>query len=163
MEILKGTEEHIPAIIELAYASWPVTYKGLVDDEQINFMLAEIYQTDLLSKQMNDPTHHFIVLIEDQQFIGYAQYIELDRKVKLSKLYIYPNLKGKGYGKTLMNTLEYEVQELGYGTIELCVNRGNPTQTFYEKQGYQTLESIDIPFGPYWMNDYLMQKKLSHE
>lgn len=162
MEILKGTKKHIQAIIELAYASWPVTYKGLVEDEQINFMLAEIYQIDSLTKQMNDPLQHFIVLEEDQQVIGYAQLIELVDKIKLSKLYIYPALKGKGYGKILMNAIEEAATKFGYDTIELCVNRGNPTQTFYEKNGYQTLESIDIPFGPYWMNDYLMQKKLTH-
>lgn len=163
MEILKGKEEHIPAIIELAYASWPVTYKGLVDDVQINFMLSEIYQPELLRKQMKDPTHHFIVLIEKEQLIGYAQYIELATKVKLSKLYIYPNLKGKGYGKILMNTLEQETKQLGYDSIELCVNRGNPTQTFYEKLGYRIITSIDIPFGPFWMNDFLMEKNLNNE
>ncbi|HPI53480.1 MAG TPA: GNAT family N-acetyltransferase [Chitinophagaceae bacterium] len=162
MKILKGTEKHIPAIIELAYASWPVTYKGLVDDVQINFMLAEIYQTDILTQQINDPSQHFIVLEEDHRLIGYAQLIEQVNKVKLSKLYIFPELKGKGYGNILMKAIEDEVARLGFDIIELCVNRGNPTQTFYEKQGYQTIESIDIPFGPYWMNDYLMQKKLTH-
>lgn len=162
MKILKGTEKHIPGIIELAYASWPVTYKGLVDDEQINFMLGEIYQTDVLIQQLNDPTQHFIVLEEDQRVIGYAHLIEQVNKVKLSKLYIFPELKGKGYGNMLMQATEDEVAGLGYNIIELCVNRGNPTQTFYEKLGYQTIESIDIPFGPYWMNDYVMQKKLTH-
>ena len=96
---------HIDDIIRLAHISWPDTYHGLVEAGQIDYMLAQIYQVDLIEAQMKDPMHHFLVMIDDEQLLGYTQCIELGDKIKLSKLYILPHLKGKGLGKQLMQTV----------------------------------------------------------
>jgi hypothetical protein len=45
--------------------------------------------------------------------------------------------------------------------IELCVNRGNAAQYFYEKMGFKVIESKDFPIGNYWMNDFVMQKVIA--
>ena len=159
--ILKARSNHITEIIALAKETWYATYSSLVPLEQIAFMLNEFYNEELLAKQINDPQHHFLVMIENERLIGYSHCIEKEDSVKLSKLYFSPHLQGKGYGKMLMQEIEKEVKLLGYSTIELCVNRGNTAQYFYEKMGFVITEEADFPIGDYWMNDYVMKKTLS--
>ena len=159
-EILKASENQIPAIIALAKRTWYATYSSLVPLEQIAYMLDMFYSEGLLKEQMNDPKHHFLVLMEEGELLGYSHCIELDEKVKLSKLYFAPEQQGKGLGKLMMNAIEAETSSLGFSLIELCVNRGNPAQHFYEKMGFNVIEAKDFPIGEYWMNDYVMQKEI---
>ena len=159
-EILKASENEIPAIIALAKRTWYATYSSLVPLEQIAYMLDMFYSECLLKEQMNDPTHHFLVLMEEGELLGYSHCIELEGKVKLSKLYFAPEQQGKGLGKLMMNAIETEISSLGFSMIELCVNRGNPAQHFYEKMGFKVIEAKDFPIGEYWMNDYVMQKEI---
>ena len=42
----------------------------------------------------------------------------------------------------------------------LNVNRHNRAFHFYKACGYQLLQEIDIPIGPFWMNDYILRKQL---
>ena len=160
-EILKASENQIPAIIALAKRTWYATYSSLVPLEQIAYMLDMFYSEPLLREQMNDSKHLFLVLIEGDELLGYSHCIELDDKVKLSKLYFAPEQQGKGLGKRLMNAIEDETRSLGFSLIELCVNRGNAAQYFYEKMGFEVIESKDFPIGDYWMNDFVMQKVIS--
>ncbi len=160
MEILKATENEIPAIITLAKRTWYATYSSLVPLEQIAYMLDIFYNEELLKTQMHDPKHHFLVMMENDVLHGYSHCIELEGKVKLSKLYFAPEQQGKGLGNMLMKFIETDIRSLGFSLIELCVNRGNPAQYFYEKMGFTITEEADFPIGDYWMNDYVMQKKL---
>ena len=160
MEILKASEKNIEAIVTLAKQTWFVTYSSLVPLDQITYMLDLFYKEEVLRQQMKDVKQHFLVLMDGDQLIGYSHCVELEESIKLSKLYFSPEMQGKGFGKMLMNAIEKEATELGYHQIELFVNRGNPAQYFYEKMGYEVVESLDMPLGKYWLNDYRMIKKL---
>ena len=163
MEILKAEEHHIPAIIALAHKTWHETYDRLVPEGQVQYMIDTIYQPDLLLEQFNNPAHHVYVLIEDQEILGYAHCIEQEQSMKLSKLYVRTHLQKKGVGTALLEFVESQLPHWGSRTLELCVNRGNPAQFFYEKMGFQIVKEVDIPFGPYWMNDYLMRKQVDEK
>ena len=71
-----------------------------------------------------------------------------------------PGTQGKGIGRLLLDEVEANCRERGGRTLWLNVNRYNKAQTFYERQGFRVLREEDIPVGPYWMNDYLMEKEL---
>jgi hypothetical protein len=40
------------------------------------------------------------------------------------------------------------------------VNRNNPALHFYESLGFFMHHPVDIPIGPYWMNDFVMRKSI---
>lgn len=160
MEILKPNETLLPAIIALARKTWYATYTPLISTEQIEYMLDLFYNEEVLRKQLHDPQHHFMAMTEGDTLLGYAHCIELEHSVKLSKLYFLPEMQGRGLGRALMKEVEALVKALGYHQLELCVNRGNPAYSFYLKQGFTVKEEVDIPVGPYWMNDYVMVKAL---
>jgi diamine N-acetyltransferase len=160
IKIFTPSVNEIPAIIKLATETWIATYSNLISREQIDFMLAKFYDNDLLENQLKMSTHHFFAVSENDVLVAYAHCLEIADTFKLSKLYVEPSNQGKGLGELLMQELEKRAQLLSFRKLELCVNRGNPAQFFYEKMGFVVLREEDFPIGDYWMNDYVMGKKM---
>lgn len=163
MEIINATIHHIPSIISIAKVTWNKTYRNIISQAQIDYMLQLFYNEKTLYEQINHPQHHFWVLTHQNELIGYAQCIEDEndcKVLKLSKLYVSPNTQQKGAGKLLMINIERACDTLNKSILTLNVNRQNTAKTFYEKMGFKVVEEIDIPLGNYWLNDYVMQKNL---
>jgi GNAT superfamily N-acetyltransferase len=108
----------------------------------------------------------------DGMVVGFASYGELvdtaepstgtKRLAKLYKLYLLPELKGKGYGSALVNAVIARCGQTGYEQLNLSVNRGNPSVAFYQRQGFSVLKEEDIEVGPGFVrHDYVMGKPLS--
>ncbi|MDQ3291253.1 MAG: GNAT family N-acetyltransferase [Bacteroidota bacterium] len=150
----------IPAIATLAEQIWAPTYQHILSKEQLNYMFQEIYNPEALQKQM-ERGQQFLLLYHDQTPAGFASYTGLaNNTFKLNKLYVSPNFHGLGLGRLLIGAVEEAVKEVGGTTLLLNVNRNNPAKAFYEKCGYTVAYEEDIPIGPYFMNDFVMQKSL---
>ena len=149
----------IPAIRVLAEDTWWPTYKPILEDDQIRYMLDLIYSVEALTTVMTQGTQQFILLSDDQGPQGFAAYgARADEPVyKLHKLYVRPGNQGKGYGRMLLHEVVQRVKNQGITTLDLNVNRYNPAKSFYEKAGFSVLREEDIAIGPYWMNDYVMR------
>lgn len=160
IEIRKTYLSDIPTITQLAEEIWWPTYTAVVSEEQISFMLNEMYSAEALKKQMENG-HFFFLLIVDRIAEGFAAFSKQDEQTyKLQKLYLQPNQQGKGTGKILINFVEQEVKKLGAKQLILNVNRGNKSHLFYSKVGYKILEELDIPYHHFMLNDYIMGKDL---
>jgi len=148
----------IPVIVDLAEQTWEPTYQSILTSEQLNYMFQEIYNSGALKEQM-EAGQQFLLLYQDHTPAGFASYSPLPNKIfKLNKLYVAPAFHGFGYGRLLINAVEEEIKAIGGTTLLLNVNRYNPAKSFYEKCGYTVAYEEDIPIGPYFMNDYVMQK-----
>lgn len=158
------TVNHIPQIVEIAYKTWFVTYENVISKEQIDFMFGEMYTPEAIWKQMDFLGHRFFVFELNGIAIGFASISEMiheeQKTAKVHKLYFLPNMHGKGYGKDLLHFLENLCRNEGYEYLILNVNRNNPAYHFYTKMNYSIRETIDIPYGDFMLNDYVMEKKL---
>ncbi len=164
MTINTANEHDIPAIIQLAEVTWNETYRHIISEEQIQYMLQLFYRKDTLLQQMRSPGHHFWILQHDGEIRAYVHCIEdaLDTNIfKISKLYVLPKYQGLGVGKLLLMHIENESYSLKRNRILLNVNRQNPAKEFYLKNGFEILQEIDIPLGKFWLNDFVMEKKLA--
>ena len=124
-------------------------------------MLDLIYSEASLQKQMND-NHHFIIVHEGDQPVGFASYSETGPQIyKLHKIYVLPTQQGKGTGRFVIDQVVRTIKARGANRLQLNVNRNNKAKDFYEKLGFAAIgeENIDIGNG-YFMNDYVMEKKL---
>lgn len=72
-----------------------------------------------------------------------------------------PSTQGTGAGKFLLNETENYVRSVGGNLLSLNVNRYNKAKSFYEKMGFHVTGEKDIPIGPYWMNDFILEKALN--
>jgi diamine N-acetyltransferase len=161
--IRAATTADIPTINRLAAAIWEPTYRPILSGEQIDYMFEMIYTLEALQQQMQTG-QTFLILYEGGEPLGFAAYSlkdELEQVYKLNKIYLLPTRQGQGLGKFLLNAAETIVKTEGARFLDLNVNRYNKAKDFYERCGYRVYAEEDIPIGPYWMNDYVMRKKLA--
>lgn len=126
-------------------------------------MLDRIYDLNSIRTQISTGSQTYILLSDNDAPQGFAAFgvrPENAEVYKLFKLYCLVETKGKGYGKALIHEVERRVLDAGQATLELNVNKYNPAKTFYEKMGYEVIYEEDIPIGDFWMNDFVMRKKL---
>jgi GNAT superfamily N-acetyltransferase len=161
--IIKATPNDVETIRDIAEKTWRHTYSPILEKEQIDYMLGEIYSVEKITSQLKHDTQIYLLLIEDEKPVAFAAYSprEEDSEIyKLHKLYCLPETQGKGYGKILINEVAAKTFEAGKHTLDLNVNRHNKAKSFYEKMGFEVAYEEDIPIGKYWMNDYVMRKEL---
>lgn len=161
--IRTATVEDVETIRQLADAIWRPSYGPILSPQQLNFMLAEIYSTEKITSQIDNGEQTYLLLFEGNSPVAFAAYSPREENAdiyKLHKLYCLPSTQGKGYGKLLVEKVCADVLATGKNILELNVNRYNPSKHFYEKLGFAVVHEEDIPIGPYWMNDYVMQKQL---
>ena len=159
IEIKAADKTNVPLLQQLAYTIWSVAYKDILSKEQLAYMLDKMHSIQALTKLIDDG-HQFIIPYEDGVAKGYACYKIYPDKARIEKLYVLPDQHKKGIGKLLLNyIIEKSKQEVNI--IELNVNRQNNAVDFYKKVGFEILKEVNIPIGEgYFMNDYVMQKKL---
>ncbi len=158
----KAKFEDICLIREIAEKTWFVTYEPILGKEQPKYMFEVIYSQEALKQQMLDG-QVFVLQILDNQVFAFASYSEKDKEnqvFKLNKLYLNPALQGGGFGKKLLQEVENQIKSLRGKTLDLNVNRYNKARFFYEKLGFEIISEEDISIGPYFMNDFVMRKKL---
>lgn len=163
MEIVMLRTPDIQEIISLAHITWQHTYRQIISQEQIDFMLGKFYSHSVLEEQMKDPSHFFFGVKENEHLLGYSHSFLYNDGLKLSKLYVNPTKQSKGCGKALLHHLEQFAKEAKIPTIKLNVNRNNPAKDFYLMMGFKIVKEVDIPLDKFCLNDYIMVKQLSIE
>jgi len=162
MIIRKAAESDISAISELAEKIWWPSYRNIISDEQISFMLNDMYSAESLKEQMNSGIEFLIVERENipLAFAGYSLTDPENQVYKLHKLYVLPTEQGRGTGRKLIEQVSSLATAKGGKILELNVNRGNPAHHFYSKIGFDIYQTIDINYHQFVLNDYVMRKKL---
>lgn len=161
--IRKATLEDVPVIHQLAGEIWWPTYRSILSEEQIRFMLDRMYTVDALTQQMHQGI--IFVLAESVNtavaFAGYSIPESDNTLVKVHKLYVQPAEHGRGIGKALLQYIEQESLQAGILQLELNVNRQNQAFHFYKRLGFEIFKEEDIPYFNYWMNDFILRKQLT--
>lgn len=161
MKIRLATQADSKTISDLANQIWPTTYAAILSQEQISFMLAQIYTVESIEEQQKS-SHQFFILENDGHPAGFASTSALkNHQYKLQKLYVHQSLHGKGAGKLLLTAVEDYCKSKGAEHLILNVHRHNQAQHFYQKMGYLIIETVDIPYHHYILNDYIMGKSLT--
>jgi ribosomal protein S18 acetylase RimI-like enzyme len=160
MNIVVATKEQLAIVKNLAYKIWPNAYETILSKAQLDYMLEMIYSIDSLEKQF-DNGHIFLLIEDDQNFIGFASY-ELNcnnsNKAKLQKLYVLPEIQGKGIGKQVIDYIKDKVVLANNLALFLNVNKFNKAKDFYQKYGFQIIKEEVIDIGNnYIMDDYVME------
>lgn len=159
-KIRRLTLGDILIIQELVRKVWPFTYKDILSQQQIDYMLEMMYSTSALTKQMQDD-HRFFGLYSHETPVGFVSISTNNTQTILHKIYLDQSFQGKGFGKKLIDFVERKAIEERTNLIILNVNRYNPAVNFYKKCGFIIAEEVDNPIGNgYYMNDYVMHKAL---
>jgi len=155
--ILPADPEHVEEIARLAGIVWRAHYPGIISHEQIEYMLAKMYDLEVLRQELANGVAYLRAL-EGEQLLGFAAYGPAGKEIKLYKLYVHPEHQGRGFGRSLMDRVE---QASGGQTLVLTVNKRNEKAIrAYQKHGFVIRESVVVDIGGgFVMDDYVMEKR----
>lgn len=155
----RATIDDIPVIRDLAHAIWWAHYPGIITEEQIAYMLEQMYSAEALHQQMTDQGVHFwlVQTNKNEPPSGFAAVSRPEEgSYFLHKFYLAASEQGKGFGTRVFHELLSEYPDLR----ELCltVNRQNyKSINFYFKIGFRIEKCADFLIGNgYVMNDFVM-------
>jgi ribosomal protein S18 acetylase RimI-like enzyme len=151
----------IEAVRQIAFATWPDTFREILTAAQIDYMLAWLYDADRLRNQVHTAEHVIHLAEVDGAPVGFVAH-QLDYPAagtaKIHKLYLLPTQQGKGIGRMLVETVRQAAREAGQRAVVLNVNKYNRAIDFYLANGFEKAgeEVIDIGSG-YVMDDFIMK------
>jgi RimJ/RimL family protein N-acetyltransferase len=147
----------ISQIIRLAKIIWWTTYPSFLPESQIQFMLESMYNTDVISTEIENNVSWKFIAFEDV-IIGFFSYSkEQGSSLKLHKFYILSEYQRRGIGKLAIDSLLIIAKSEFLSHITVNVNRYNKNAIHaYLKYGFIISKSVDIKFHDYILNDYIM-------
>jgi diamine N-acetyltransferase len=156
VNILPAGPEHAAEIARLAGIVWREHYPGIISTEQIEYMLAKMYDLEVLRREMSEGIT-YLRAVDGNQLLGFAAYGPSANGIKLYKLYVDPSRQRAGIGKALIAQVE---QASAGRTLILTVNKRNHQAiAAYKKHGFTIRDSIVVDIGGgFVMDDYVMAK-----
>lgn len=150
-------------IQDIAHKTWPVTYAEILTNEQLAYMLDRFYSIEALNGNRQNG-HHFILAKENDVTLGFASYVHdhpENYTTKIPKIYVLPEIQGRGIGRKLLEFIEAEARKHGAAKLTLNVNRNNKAKTFYEHLGFVVAKEENVPIGNgFFQEDFVMEKAL---
>ena len=147
----------------LAHKIWPVAYKEILSQKQLDYMLNWMYSIESLTQQIEEG-HHYFGIFDTSEMVGFldVQPNHPDEKaLKLNKINDLHSCQGGGFCFQLMQFAIDFAKKKEQKTISLQVNRFNKAKDFYTKIGLTIKEEKDFDIGNgYFMNDYVMEYAL---
>ena len=163
-EIRRAEVCDIPIIRSLADICFRHTYRTILSDGQMEYMMEWMYSEESLQRQMEEQGHVYFLCFYGDVPVGYVSVSpEGDDLFHLQKIYLLPDRQGSGLGRILFQTAVSHVKSVHPApcTVELNVNRSNPAVGFYEHLGMTRARQGDFPIGNgFYMNDYIMSLKV---
>lgn len=163
MTISVATESQLGIVQNLAKAIWPDAYGVILSQEQLDYMMKMMYSNESLSSQLRN-NNVFLLAELNEVIIGFASY-ELNYQnssfTKIHKLYVLPEIQGKGVGKELIYYIQNIAKNQANKGLILNVNKYNKAKDFYQHNGFEIADSVVVDIGnDYVMDDYIMKKSI---
>lgn len=149
--IRKAIREDVALILE--FIKGIARYEKMEDEVEAT--------TELLEQQLFDQKRAEVIFaVEDGKEVGFALFFHNFSTfvgkcgLYLEDLYVYPEYRGRGYGKALFLELVKIAKERGCGRMEwVCLNWNQPSIDFYRSMGAVSLDE--------WKTYRLTEEKLS--
>jgi ribosomal protein S18 acetylase RimI-like enzyme len=155
--------EHLNEIAALAAIIWRAHYPGIIAHEQIDYMLARMYDVEVMRREIESGIAYDRLLV-DGALRGFCSYGPTSNagELKLHKLYIQPDWQRHGLGGSLLNHIAGVARKRDFSILILAVNKKNTHAiAAYRKHGFTIRESIVADIGGgFVMDDYVMAKLL---
>jgi len=140
ISIEAASEIDIPTIQAIANITWPNTFRPLMSEQKLNYMMDMMYSTEALAHQMKEEHHHYLLIYFENKAVGYSSY-ELnyrgDSQIMMHKLYVLPSVQRKGIGRLVIDHLSEIGKEHQQNSLRLQVLHTNEkAMAFYERLGF---------------------------
>lgn len=168
MIVSPATTDHLVEIRDLAGLIWRAHYPGIISLEQIEYMLARMYDLDVLASELRGGMTYFRALAGDA-LVGFASTGPVKPvsgaeqesvTFKLHKLYVHPGHQRVGVGAALLEAVRNHARAHGATALVLNVNKRNAKAiAMYQKHGFVLAGSVVVDIGNgFVMDDFVMKQ-----
>lgn len=162
MKIVPAGLDDLAEIAALAGVVWRAHYPGIISREQIEYMLARMYDLGVMRADLQQGICYDRLLVEGvlHAFASYGP--AGPEEMKLYKLYVHPDSQRCGLGSILLKHVEDVSRQRGFRSLCLTVNKANEKAiAAYRKNGFTIRDSIVVDIGRgFVMDDHVMAKVL---
>ena len=149
---------------QVADMVWPVTFREILSEEQIAYMMEMMYAKEVMEREFDDGIR-FNGMFDDDRPVGYyiwGRCKDTPCAAKLHKCYLLTEYQGKGLGSRMLRETKAQAAAAGYSALRLNVNRHNEkAMRAYFRNGFSCVQMVDNPIGNgFYMNDFVMEAKL---
>ena len=153
----------IPVLRSLAQTIWRACYPAIITGEQIEFMLDWMYSAATIRAELERGITWELIEDAESGAAGFLSFqLESDGRVKLNKLYVLPELHGRGIGMRAIARVLERAEALGAKAVWMQVNKRNTRAlAAYQKAGFHIASEAVFQIGEgFVMDDYLMEKAI---
>ena len=166
LELLEvGADEALQARARaIAEKAWPPTYRGIIPDAQIPYMIGRMYSPEAIREAAAAGTPFYLVLADgaDAGVCSVDLRPAADGSAELHKLYTLPSYWGRGVGGWLLAELSRRAKESGATSVWLRVNKNNVrAQKAYKAAGFANVRAVCTDIGEgFVMDDFVFARRV---
>ena len=143
MTIRRAVSNDAETVGRIHVESWNVAYRGIMPDDVIARTDLP-YRTAFWAERIADPEWPVFLIEEAGQGVAFCQMVstkdpddDATRIGHITSLHVLPHLRGRGYGRTLIDHVCAEFQRRGFMEVTLWVLEENrAARRFYERHGF---------------------------
>lgn len=155
LDIRSATPEDVAPLVALAvpaFRAYRDTLDPLEDEDYVTAQLTPAY----FAEHVVSSASRLLLATRAGELFGYALVtqsmppgcVRAAAPVELARLYLRPDVKGKGHGAALMRAVFAEARRFGAEAIWLGVyDRNAAAREFYGRWGFVDVGTKDFPFG----------------
>ena len=151
----------IDSLVDLAEIIWHKHYDSIIGSDQVNYMLAKFQNEKAILQQQADG-YQYYAAIENSILVGYFSIKEEENNsLFISKFYLSDQVRGKGYGRDMLQFIESLAINSEKRSLDLTVNKFNSAFDIYLKLGFEKVGNAQFDIGGgYIMDDFVLKKRL---
>ena len=167
MKILKAKLDDVELLRNFAERTFRVAYEAMNEPADFNQYCQEAFSVERVSMEMQHPQSVFWLGWQDGKLAAYlklnintyTEAVNSGKTVQIERIYVDPEMQGKGLGERLLDFCYEQAQLLKADSIWLSVWKKNPRAvTFYERCGYEICGVEIFELGDDPQEDWVMRR-----
>ena len=147
IEIRKANQLDYKDIANIDVKTSIETYKGIMPNNYLYGRLENIENIENKVKERLENNFNYIVLLVDDNIVGYSLYLKSNDIIYLDSLYLLKEYHGIGLGKKLFLSTISDIVSKSYNSMYLYCAKDNKSCNFYEIMGAKKVDEIDYSFN----------------
>lgn len=162
IRLKKVLPEQFKDLAVLAHRLWHMAFHDLLTLSQVDYMI-EKFQSEaaFVQQTAKESYEYFYIMTQDEEIAGYTAIAARpnEDRLFLSKLYLAPELQGRGYATSALKEIATIAANRGCRSVYLTVNKQNQHAiAVYEKFGFARTDAVVTDIGNgYQMDDYIYE------
>lgn len=175
----RATAADVLLLRDLAQRIWRAYYPPIIGSEQVEYMLRQMYSAETIERELGEGVVWEVAEIEGRDrcpsgprmagdsrpYLQAAGFLSVTpgAPAKLNKLYLLPELHGRGLGAAMIEHACAIARDCGASEVHLQVNKRNERALrAYERAGFRRVkEAVFDIGGGFVMDDYVLARELA--